>query len=122
MYCLFAYGTLMFPEVQRAVIGREPPMKEAILRGYKRLRVKGQNYPGIIESANSVVRGRLLQGLTEEELLRIDEYEGEEYERTTAIIQTAKGPVDAFVYVIKGQYRHILSDEEWQITALPPDT
>ena len=44
---LFAYGTLMVPEVLRAVTGREFTWREAVLRGYVRLTVRGQSYPGV---------------------------------------------------------------------------
>ena len=39
---LFAYGTLMFPEIIQAVIGRVPDQQPAMIAGYRRLVVAGE--------------------------------------------------------------------------------
>jgi gamma-glutamylcyclotransferase (GGCT)/AIG2-like uncharacterized protein YtfP len=45
---LFTYGTLMFPEVWQAVVGRQFETTPAQLPGYEIYRVAGALYPGII--------------------------------------------------------------------------
>ncbi len=113
-YNLFVYGTLMWEETQRALLGRSPETMDALLYDYKRLKVRGESYPGIRKSPGSSVRGKLLLRLTEEELRVLDQYEGEEYERTEVKVKTPDGEfIDAFVYVIKDEFSNILKDEEW---------
>ena len=46
---VFAYGTLIFPEVVEIVVGRRPPKWDALLPGYRRARLDGRVYPGIVE-------------------------------------------------------------------------
>jgi gamma-glutamylcyclotransferase (GGCT)/AIG2-like uncharacterized protein YtfP len=45
---LFTYGTLMFPEVWQAVVGRQFETTPAQLPGYQIFRVRDAVYPGII--------------------------------------------------------------------------
>jgi gamma-glutamylcyclotransferase (GGCT)/AIG2-like uncharacterized protein YtfP len=54
---LFTYGTLMFPEVWQAVVGKHFETSPAQLPGYEIFRVAGALYPGII-TANSSPSGR----------------------------------------------------------------
>jgi hypothetical protein len=56
----FVYGTLMAPEVLKALINRVPPMKPAVIKGFRRYRVKGQVFPAIVpDLADSQVDGQV---------------------------------------------------------------
>jgi gamma-glutamylcyclotransferase (GGCT)/AIG2-like uncharacterized protein YtfP len=113
-YNLFVYGTLMWEETQRALLGRSPQTVDALLYDYRRLKIRRESYPGIKKSPGYSVNGKLLLGLTEEELRVLDQYEGEEYERIEVRVKTPEGEfIDAFVYVIKDEFSDILKDEEW---------
>lgn len=48
MLHLFTYGTLMFPEVWRVVVGKEFQTLPAVAPGYQIFHVRGAVYPGII--------------------------------------------------------------------------
>ncbi|RHZ54682.1 gamma-glutamylcyclotransferase family protein [Aspergillus thermomutatus] len=91
-------GTLMAPEILHRVIhGRPEPepwqkamlsFKPAILHGYRRHRVRGADYPGIVpcpsngsteESGNAAVLGTVVSGLTDGDVHRLDIFEGSEY-------------------------------------------
>ena len=54
---LFAYGTLMCEDIMRSVAGVELRHANGVLRGYKRLEVKNEHYPAIIEVDGSEVDG-----------------------------------------------------------------
>ena len=48
---IFAYGSLMFPEVMfRLVSGRDYKHCPGVLKGYARKSVKDAVYPGIVQS------------------------------------------------------------------------
>jgi gamma-glutamylcyclotransferase (GGCT)/AIG2-like uncharacterized protein YtfP len=76
---LFAYGTLQFPEVLRALIGRIPDSGAAALAGWRAAALARRTYPGLVP-AGATVPGMLLTGLTAVELNILDEYESGPYE------------------------------------------
>ncbi len=58
---IFVYGTLQYPEVLRALIGRVPDLTPATLTGYRRYCVSQQVFPAIIpgEADDSVSGPRI---------------------------------------------------------------
>ena len=91
--------------------------QEAMLHGYTRHRVQGQDYPAIIADAaeGACVRGMLAAGITEANMLRLDIFEGSEYERRTVdvdiTVEGVKKTVKAQVYVFTNPGR--LEHREW---------
>lgn len=114
---VFAYGTLMWPEVLEAVAGRRLAGGAATLAGYKRLRVKGEHYPAVVPSPGDLVEGVLYRGLTAAELACLDAFEGVEYDRASVDI----GQVRAEVYVLSPGWRHIAEAEPWHPEHLTPE-
>uniref|UniRef100_A0A061QV32 Putative gamma-glutamylcyclotransferase n=1 Tax=Tetraselmis sp. GSL018 TaxID=582737 RepID=A0A061QV32_9CHLO len=119
---VFVYGTLMAPEITRLLISRVPNQSPATLRGFRRLRVKGQDFPAVISVSGSKgttdntceVQGLLLQGLTNKELAIFDEYEDDDYSRETLQVHLTEGSCEtAFVYVWRDEGRHLLEETEW---------
>lgn len=107
---LFAYGTLMWPEVFEAVTGRALVGTPSVLRGFLRMRVKNESYPVLIASQpQDVVEGILYRDLTEVEFRCLDRFEGEEYERREVCIDA----VPAQVYALSPAWRHIVSAQPW---------
>lgn len=53
----------------------------ALLRDYCRHRVKGEDYPAITPEAGQSVLGTYVTGLTEANLAKLDQFEGDEYEK-----------------------------------------
>lgn len=86
---LFVYGTLMSPSVLSRVIGRVPNMVPAVLHEFHRYKIQNRAYPGIIETKGSIVEGKLIESLEDEEISKLDEYEGVEYERVPVEVQLA---------------------------------
>lgn len=111
---LFAYGTLVFGEVMAAVTGRDESPVEALLEGFERRRVRGASYPGIVPRAGRQVRGRLWCGITPEDLVRLDRFEGSMYARQVHIVQTPSGPRKAWVYVVRPAQRWMLASRGWE--------
>lgn len=101
----FFYGTLMAPSVLRRVCFgpsahlpdsttarfKALTIKPALLPGFRRHRVVGADYPGIIENAQAEVRGTLVTGLTDGDVWRLDLFEGSEYVRRKVQVKLLRG-------------------------------
>ena len=81
LHKLFAYGTLQLPEITERVIGRGLQGEPATLNGYRVGLVARANFPGIVPEATASVPGMLISCITQQELLKLDQYEGELYRR-----------------------------------------
>ena len=113
---IFAYGTLMIPEVMYAVTTREFLFKNAMLRGYARFTVKGESYPGIIPVTDATTEGIIYFNVDKLSLARLDAFEGDLYQRTPVRVEMEKDEIlNAETYVIKPEYRGYLSSKEWNV-------
>lgn len=105
---LFSYGTLRYPQVQRATFGRELEGRSDALPGFSRTMVAITD-PEVIarsgEASHPIVRrtGRpadeidgMVFEITEDELAAADRYEVADYKRVA--VQLRSG-IEAFVYV-----------------------
>jgi gamma-glutamylcyclotransferase (GGCT)/AIG2-like uncharacterized protein YtfP len=113
-HCLFAYGTLMFPQVFRHVTGRHAVGRPAELSGYGRYRLHGRSYPGLLRMPGEHVQGMLYEGITAPQLRRLDIFEGRAYRRAKVRVQDVRGRhVIAWTYVIPARHRALLSRRSW---------
>lgn len=128
---LFTYGTLMFPEVWRIVVGREFETRPAVLPGHQIFRIAGAVYPGIIKASPPpaafppppstgshptppFVRGLVYLHLDFASLARLDRFEGENYRRLSVDITTDDDQtLSADTYIIPPEHRQLLTDEVW---------
>lgn len=111
---LFAYGSLMIPEVIQAVIGREVFGEPATLAGYLRQGLLGFSYPGLVKCPDASVDGRLYRDLCANDLLRLDAFEDDFYQRHTLTVQTRNGEINqASVYVITPESEGLLDGRPW---------
>ena len=111
---VFVYGTLQYPKILDALLGRVPVSEHAVVKGYVRYGVKGEPFPAVVPCQESEVPGLILSGLSPTEMDILDEYEGEQY---------TKCSVDALVdgteirktvlYVWKDEYIDWLDGQEW---------
>ena len=76
---LFVYGTLLFPEILRALIGRVPHSTGAQAAGWRAAALRGRRYPGLVPGT-ALARGRLISGLSDAERRIIHEFEDGGYE------------------------------------------
>jgi hypothetical protein len=108
MPLLFSYGTLRDPAVQKVNFGRELAGRDDRIRGFRLdrveitdphvLAVSGERFHPILHATGDVgdeVAGAVLE-LTDDDLLRADEYEVDDYRRVEAPL--ASGGT-AWVYV-----------------------
>ena len=116
-YTFFFYGTLLDDTVLKGVTGdcywvmRKQP---AILKDFKRCKVKGAKYPAIINSIGYQVEGIVVDKISPKALERLDDFEDDEYERRTVIVDLIEGEkIKASAYVAGPKM--LLEDEEWHL-------
>jgi gamma-glutamylcyclotransferase (GGCT)/AIG2-like uncharacterized protein YtfP len=79
---LFVYGTLMFPGILVALIGRVPDSTPATVTGWRVAALPERSYPGLVPAVRATAEGRLLTGLTPGEWRVIDTFENGGYDLT----------------------------------------
>ena len=83
---VFVYGTLMYDEVwSRIVIGKYKRI-DAQLSGYRRLKFKDENCPGIVKGEGTV-KGLVRLQVDQDNVARLDTFEGTYYERVQEVVQ-----------------------------------
>jgi gamma-glutamylcyclotransferase (GGCT)/AIG2-like uncharacterized protein YtfP len=112
---VFTYGTLMFPEVWKAVVGRKFETIPGTAAGYAIYRVRGTVYPAMTTaSVTSIVPGLLYLDVDAESIVRLDRFEGPHYERLEIKIDCADGVSrQAATYVVPNERGHLLTTEPW---------
>ncbi len=121
--CLFAYGTLLFPELFAAVCGETRTLHAARLDGHSRYRVRGEHYPALVARSGGYTRGVLYEGLTAVDWQRLDDYEGTLYERRAVIVTVLTVPSSgeqrraACTYLLADRYRYRLERRHWSAAA-----
>ena len=111
---LFAYGTLMDPEIMAQVSGAAFQSQKATLFQYDRKTVWGEVYPAIIKRNGGAVEGIIYFDISEETFDRIDKFEGPLYVRKKVMATCDNGEsVGTFTYVISPTAVHQLSDDDW---------
>lgn len=115
-YRLFTYGTLMIPQVFKKVTGLYPKTTPGVLLNYDCFRLKNQTYPGIVFKPRASTNGIVYFDLTQETIKKLDVFEGDLYDRVSVSVSLETNTVDAFVYVLKPQAQHYLSNDRWSKT------
>ncbi|HXH71763.1 MAG TPA: gamma-glutamylcyclotransferase [Mariprofundaceae bacterium] len=114
---LFTYGSLMFDDVwQKLAVGQYATLP-ASLSGYARKCVNDDSYPVVFKSdVKMTVDGLLYLNVTPQDFAVLDEFEGEYYTREVVEVRLSEGtPLLAATYVLKDAYRHIASDQDWDV-------
>ncbi len=111
---LFTYGSLMCSDIMFRVAGGKTDSTQATLNNFFRSKMHNEEYPGIIARPKATVPGVLYFHLSAEAIQRLDDFEGEMYQRQQVeVIAEDFVLVTAMTYVIKDRYRHFLTDKEW---------
>ncbi len=76
---LFVYGTLLFPDVQRALLGRVPRSTSTTASGWRVAALRGRSYPGLVPG-NSAVTGLVLLDLNPDDWRIVDAFEDDIYD------------------------------------------
>lgn len=99
---LFFYGTLCHPPLLALVLGRAvgEGTRPARLDGFQASWVKGQPFPMIAVRSGASTKGVLVSGLTEDEIARLDFYEGGfDYDLQAVTVRAGGDVVASRVYV-----------------------
>lgn len=113
---LFAYGTLMDAEIMHRVSGLHLEGTPATLRGFRRRRIYGEVYPGIVPAPHDWVDGLLYRGICAPSWERLDRFEGDLYERWDIEVELERGRTrKAQTYVVRPEFSSRLSDSPWSL-------
>ncbi len=112
---VFVYGTLMVPEIVRAVLAESFVGKAARLPGYARYRMRGVVYPGVVAAAESEVIGLLYEPVSAQHWRLLDAYEGEQYQRRVVQVQVGEAVVQAGCYVVAPESFSLLTESPWDL-------
>jgi len=108
-YSLFVYGSLLEPALRRRLLAREVAAEVASLTGYRAYFLKNQDYPALRQVAGAVTTGLLIQGLSGDEMRRLDDYEGELYTRRKLKVCHGYSSSWVWVYLLRSGRRRLLS-------------
>jgi gamma-glutamylcyclotransferase (GGCT)/AIG2-like uncharacterized protein YtfP len=112
----FVYGTLMYPEVLRLLLGKTFSSVPAFCEGYKRYRIfdaekNPRLYPAIFPCEGSRAEGIVLFDVDENSVRIMEKYEDKEYEKTELTVQTKKGHLYVQTFVFQKKYKDMLIGE-----------
>ncbi|NUP32982.1 MAG: gamma-glutamylcyclotransferase [Streptomycetaceae bacterium] len=77
---LFVYGSLMFPEVLAALLGRIPDRSPARMSGWRAAALPDRVYPVLVRDPSADASGALLTGISAAEWEILDAYEEDLYD------------------------------------------
>ena len=111
---LFAYGTLMCNDIMEEISGSHLSPVSATLKGYRRMRVKGEHYPALVPDADGRVDGVVYLNVSGTSWDHLDRFEGEMYSRKIVQVEFNDGrAVPAETYVARVEFMDYLVDAEW---------
>ncbi len=111
---LFAYGTLMCPDIIKEVTGLPLRSVKVTLYNFRRLCVKQEPYPALISNPGSTTDGVLYRDIPHSAWIRLDQFEGQLYSRERVPVLFADGTrADADTYVVQHHFQHCLEEREW---------
>ncbi len=98
---VFTYGSLMFAEVWSLVVEGSHASIAATLRHHARYAIRYETYPGMVDERDASVSGVLHLDVDAADLVRLDRFEGDDYERKTVEVVDGDGvarTADTYVY------------------------
>lgn len=112
---VFTYGSLMFPEIWRIVVGRSFDAMEGSVTGYAVFRVRRGAYPGMVATPEKrVVRGLVYLNVDNAAIARLDRFEGDFYERRSVLVECGDSRQRmADAYVVPERCRRGLTKDPW---------
>lgn len=99
---LFVYGTLRDQDVLALVLGRvidAQALAPAEAPGFRAVAYPGRVYPALVKAEGEAAPGLRVDGLDETDLARLDDFEGDEYQRRTLTILVDGRPHVAEAYL-----------------------
>lgn len=114
-YRVFAYGTLMFPEIAASVTGERTPHERARLPDHARHALRRRIHPGAVHRPGHSIDGVVYHDLTPAALTRIDDFEDPLYRRhrVTVIAGEHARECEALVYLLRPRWQALLLPHDW---------
>jgi gamma-glutamylcyclotransferase (GGCT)/AIG2-like uncharacterized protein YtfP len=111
---LFTYGSLMCADIMAQVAGVYLQSSSAVLNGYRRFLVRGEQYPGIVADSGGKVAGRVYHDIPQASWERLDRFEGEMYARHKVVVNCHHGhETEVHYYLFRRAFVHMLTTIEW---------
>lgn len=98
---MFTYGSLMFPEVWTRVVAGDYRAVVGSLEHHARFAIDGETYPGVVARSDVRVDGVLYLDVSDDDVARLDAFEGDDYLRGRVEIACSDGtvrPAEVYVY------------------------
>jgi hypothetical protein len=104
----------MCEDILSSVAGCAPVSVAVVLNDFRRLRVQGEHYPGLVRHPGGRVEGVLYHTLEAPAWARLDRFEGAMYERIPVTVELGDGTrVQADTYLIRPESENLLESVEW---------
>lgn len=113
-YNIFVYGTLLYPEVRKALTLANYTTYPGILQNFERYCVKGEIYPAIKEERGKEVAGEVIELVSQRDKDVLDAFEGDEYLLQKVQIHAKSKQIDCYVYVYNPAYYWKMDDMLWK--------
>lgn len=114
---LFVYGTLLCEDIFITVSGCRRRVKNCSLKNFRRVRIRGEHYPGIIPVPGNRVEGLLYSAVPPPAWSRLDRFEGDMYRRQPVEVELHGGGLEkAFAYVVRTEFFHCLEPRKWDLS------
>lgn len=101
------------PSIRQWVLKKNLTQCDAELKNYRRFCVKGKTYPGITYAEGNSVKGVLIENLTTDDGLRLDEFEGIEYQRIEVEVHLQDKILLTQTYLFRDIYHDQITSEQW---------
>jgi gamma-glutamylcyclotransferase (GGCT)/AIG2-like uncharacterized protein YtfP len=109
---VFTYGSLMFAPVWERVVRGQYRSALARLDAHSRHALIGETYPGVRVNPNAHVDGRVYFDVDAADVARLDDFEGDNYDRLISPVELQSGEVaTAGFYLYKGPLT--LTAQDW---------
>jgi len=116
---LFAYGSLQLPQVFEAVTRLSREGDPAILRGFRRTKLRALGFPAILPADQEETSGILYHSIDDDAWRRLDAFEDDFYDRVSVTIELLDGTsCSAYTYVLAEGFRHMSLDAAWSLSDL----
>lgn len=113
MAALFAYGSLMFPEVWEKVVTGRYEQACGMVKEHARYRVRDMTYPGMIAQPGASVEGVVYFDISDADMAVLDAFEGEAYRRLKVTVELSDGrQIEAQTYLFCEPSE--LSEQRWE--------
>lgn len=109
---VFAYGSLMYPEVWERVVRGKYRSSRGTIHGFRRLGVRDEEYPAlVIDKTAAPIEGRVYFDVTADDVALLDAFETTQYARVSVAVTIDQKPIVADAYLFLDIEK--VTDRDW---------